>query len=547
MTLNNTSNLKIAVIQQNFTTGDLSGNFDKTLKYYNEANSKNADLVLFTEMNITGYPCEDLVLLKKFQNDSYEQVKELAKHTKQSASMIVGGIYPDEDNIYNALFLLKDGKICNIIRKVNLPNFGVFDEKRTFTSTKDNQIIQFEGFKLGVLICEDLWTDKVPQSLANQGAEILISLNASPFEARKHNKRILIAQKQAIKHNLPLIYINQIGGQDELVFDGSSFALDASGKVIMQSARFAETIDYINFDKEKNLLKPQKATLPQPICELEEIYKSLVLGLKDYVNKNGFSQILIGMSGGIDSAISAVIASDAIGAENVTAVMMPSRYTSNESIEDAQACIDLIGIKNYQIINIEEAVNIFDKMLESSFANTNPDLTEENIQSRIRGNLLMALSNKFGQLVLTTGNKSEMAVGYATLYGDMCGGFNALKDVYKTTVYQLATWRNEQSFVIPKNIINKAPTAELRENQRDDDSLPSYDILDDILYRLVELQSSTQEIIDSGVANADVVLKIARLIKLSEYKRKQAPIGVKVSSLDFDKDRRYPITNKFCF
>lgn len=539
--------IKIAVAQQNFTTGDIEGNFNKITDCYNLSKKNGADLVIFSEMAITGYPCEDLVLRSDFQKESLNKIEQLAKITLSSAAIIIGGIYPDGGKLYNVAFILENGEIKQIICKESLPNFGVFDEVRTFTQKKNDKLVEVANLKLAVLICEDLWNFNSCEDLTYQDADILISINASPFETSKHNKRIDIAKKRVVKHNLPLIYINQIGGQDELVFDGSSFAINKDLEPVFQSKRFEESLNFIEYNKDKSLLSSKIENPNDVISKNEEIYQALVLGVKDYVKKNGFKSIILGMSGGIDSALSAVIATDSIGSENVYAVMLPSKYTSDESLIDAKNCVEQIGINNFQTISIKKIVDSFSETLNPIFTDTKPDLTEENIQSRIRGNILMAMSNKFGHMLLTTGNKSEMAVGYATLYGDMCGGFNALKDVYKTKVFELAKWRNQISQVIPQNIINKPPTAELRDNQRDDDSLPSYEVLDNILFRAIELQQSSKQIEESTKFDLELIKKITKLIKIAEYKRKQSPKGTKISSMSFDKERRYPIINGFDF
>jgi NAD+ synthase len=540
--------LKIATAQINFIVGDLQANKEKIISAHKEATAKNADLIVFSEMAITGYPPEDLVLRKGFQDQSTDIIRELAPFTSNGTAILVGCLWREcEDHIFNAAALLDDGKIKHIISKYDLPNYGVFDEKRVFKKPPLPQPIDFRGMKLGIPICEDLWGFKVSKHLKQQGAEILISINASPFEAKKHNTRMVTAKKNVEQTSLPLIYVNQYGGQDELVFEGGSFILDQDAKVIFRQPRWSESLEVTDWFKSDEGLWKCDSTAEEVIesDKMENVYEAIKLGLKDYVEKNGFPGVIIGMSGGIDSALSAVVAADALGKDKVRLVMMPSKYTSQESLDDARECAELLGIE-IENINIEKAVDAFSEMLSESFKGKENDVTEENLQSRIRGNILMALSNKFGNMVLTTGNKSEMAVGYATLYGDMCGGYNALKDIYKTDVFALCKWRNEQGHFIPNNIITKPPTAELRPDQKDEDSFPPYEILDDILQRLIEERHSIQQIIEHGHPE-EIVNKIARLVKLAEYKRRQSPPGTKITNLAFGKDRRYPITNKYNF
>lgn len=539
--------LKIAIAQLNFTVGDLQGNKEKILNAHKDAHAKGADIIIFSEMAITGYPPEDLVLLSDFQDKATEIVRQLAPHTKNGTAMLVGCLWREcENHIFNVAALLDNGKIEHITSKYDLPNYGVFDEKRVFTSAPLPVPIEFRGVKLGVMICEDLWGFKVSKHLQEKGAEILISINASPFETEKHERRIKIATKNVLQTSLPLIYTNQICGQDELVFDGSSFILNNNAQIGLQAPRWDESLNITNWHKSDNIWICDNQEMPhiQP-NRLENIYEAIKLGLKDYILKNQFKGVIIGMSGGIDSAISAAVAVDALGAEKVRLVVMPSKYTSQESINDAEECSKMLGVK-LEIINIEKAVAAFTDMLKEPFSGYKEDTTEENLQSRVRGNILMALSNKFGHMVLTTGNKSEMAVGYATLYGDMCGGYNPLKDIYKTDIFKLANWLNEQSEVIPQNIITKPPSAELRPNQRDDDSLPPYDVLDDILIRLIDNRHSVKQIIEHGHPK-EIVQRVAKLVKLSEYKRRQAPIGTKITKLNFGRDRRFPITSKYDF
>lgn len=539
-----TKTLNVSLAQLNFTVGDLSGNRKKIVAAHKTAHSHKADLVIFTELAITGYPPEDLILRPDFQQKAMDAVRSLAPLTKNSTAILLGSPWYEGGRLYNAAILLDGGEIKHISCKSDLPNYGVFDEKRVFAvSTSLPEPMDFRGIKLGVMICEEMWNDKSAANLKKHGAELLISINASPFEVDKYSARLKVARQSVEDTLLPLIYLNQIGGQDELVFDGDSFILSDKGDVQCTMRRFEEDMLHVVWEKPTKKWQCMAGEVTVGHEKFESIYSALKLGLNDYVKKNGFKAVVIGMSGGIDSAISAAIAVDALGAENVRLIMMPSKYTSKESIADAEECAALLGV-SLETISIKKIVAAFKDTLEEAFAGRDPDITEENIQSRVRGNILMAISNKFGHMVLTTGNKSEMAVGYATLYGDMCGGFNVLKDVYKTDVFALSKWRNLQSVVIPENIIIKAPTAELRPNQTDQDSLPPYNILDKILYKLLELRESADDISRNGF-DADIVSKVARLVKLSEYKRKQAAPGVKISKQAFGRDRRYPITNIF--
>jgi NAD+ synthase len=536
--------LIISTAQINFTVGDLIGNKGKILAAHAEAHADGADIVIFSEMSITGYPPEDLVLLPDFQEKSIQIIRELAEHTANKTAMLVGSLWQEADKIYNAAILLDAGEIKNVICKSSLPNYGVFDEKRVFSAAPMPEAVNFRGAKLGVMICEDMWNLETAKHLKKQGAEILISINASPFEDAKHDIRMDFAQKNAAGSGLPLMYVNQVGGQDELVFEGGSFILNKLGQVVCTQEKWQESLLITNWKKQGvEWVCAEEVVQWAESDRFFDIYNAMKIGLSDYINKNNFCGVVIGMSGGIDSALTAAIAADSLGSDRVRLVMMPSKYTSKQSLDDAEECSKLLGIR-LEYVPIEKAVFAFEEMLSEVFKGKKPDLTEENLQARIRGNILMAISNKFGHMVLTTGNKSEMAVGYATLYGDMCGGYNILKDTYKTDVFALAKWRNKQSFVIPENIITKAPTAELRPNQKDEDSLPPYHILDDILMRLIELRHSPAQIAEHGYP-IELVDKVARLVKISEYKRRQAAIGVKITGVGFGKDRRYPITNCF--
>lgn len=538
-----TQKLKISLAQINFTVGDLAGNQKKIVAAHEKALIDGADLIIFSELAITGYPPEDLILRPDFQQKSMDMVRKLASLTEKSTAILIGSPWLEGGHLYNSAILLDDGEIKHISCKSDLPNYGVFDEKRIFTAAQLPEPMDFRGIKIGVLICEELWSNVTGKHLKELGAELLISINASPFELDKHKSRLHHALHNVEETSLPVIYVNQVGGQDELIFDGNSFVISDKGDVVLTLESFEEDFKTTAWQKTSKRWCCEVGEVTVGHEKYQSIYKALELGLKDYTKKNHFKGVVIGMSGGVDSAISAAIAVDALGKNNVRLVMMPSKYTSKESLEDAAQCAELLGIR-LETISIENVVCAFENTFEDVFADTKPDITEENLQSRIRGNILMAISNKFGHMVLTTGNKSEMSVGYATLYGDMCGGFNILKDIYKTDVFALCRWRNLQNEVIPERIITKAPTAELKPDQTDQDTLPPYDILDKILYRLIELRQSSADISHSGFAT-EIVKKISRMVKLSEYKRRQAAPGVKISSLAFGRDRRYPITNAY--
>lgn len=531
--------LRITIAQANFTVGDLAGNAEIVARLHAQAAAAGADLLVLTEMAITGYPPEDLVLRKGFQQQAMQTAHDLAKRLPKAPAILLGGLWAEGDALYNAAFLLEGGKIAHTQYKHRLPNYGVFDEKRVFAKGELPQPVTFKGHKLGVMICEDMWSPDVAAHHAEQGAALLISINASPYEVDKTHQRIDVARHRVQETGLPLIYVNQVGGQDELVFDGQSMALSASDELRSMLPVFAESDVTLTW-KGKDIAGGEIA---KPLNEEASIYAAMRLGLKDYVEKNRFPGVVLGLSGGIDSALTAAVAVDALGAERVRCVMMPSPYTSQESLDDAEHCAKLLGIR-LDSLPITPAMEAFTSMLSPLFAGKAADTTEENIQSRIRGMLLMAVSNKEGALVLTTGNKSEMSVGYATLYGDMCGGYSVLKDLYKTTVYAVSRWRNSQGMVIPERVITKAPTAELKHNQTDQDTLPPYDMLDAILNALVEGQRSVEEIIAEGYDRATVT-RVARMLYLAEYKRRQAPPGVKITGMAFGRDRRYPITSRW--
>src|SRR5262245_9367451 len=547
------TSLRIALTQLNPLVGDLAGNAEKLRKARAEAAAQGAHLVLFTELFITGYPPEDLVRKPAFAAAARAAVEELATETGDSGpGVMVGTVWPEEGKVYNSIALLDGGRIQAVRHKVDLPNYGVFDEKRVFDVGPLPGPVNFRGVRLGVPICEDIWKDEVTECLQETGSEMLLVPNGSPFDWPKPDLRMNVAVARITETGLPLLYLNQVGGQDELVFDGASFVLNRDRTLAVQLPAWEEAMVVVEMRRRADGWACERG----PLAALEEkeaaAYHACVLGLRDYVDKNGFPGVVLGLSGGIDSALCAALAVDALGPERVHCVMLPYRYTSNESLADAAACAEALGVR-YDIVPIAEPVEGFAKALAKIFAGTPPGITEENIQSRVRGTMLMAISNKFGAMVLTTGNKSEMSVGYATLYGDMNGGFNPVKDLYKMEVYRLSRWRNAHvpkggkgpaGVVIPENILTKAPTAELRENQTDQDSLPPYEVLDDILACLVEQEMPLADIVAGG-HRADTVKKIERRRYLAEYKRRQAPPGVKISSRNFGRDRRYPIVNKF--
>ncbi len=546
-------NLKIALAQLNPVVGDLAGNIAKLKDAHATAARLNADLVVFSELFITGYPPEDLVLKPAFQRAVHDAVEDLARELTSGPAVLTGTIWKLGDDLHNAAVLIHDGKVQAVRAKVDLPNYGVFDEKRVFTPGPMPGPINIKGVRVGVPVCEDIWKDEVAECLAECGAELLISLNGSPFDWPKPDRRMNVAVARVTETGLPLIYLNQVGGQDELVFDGASFVLNADRSLAAQMPAWQEAILLTEWTRTPAGTWACAQTLAAPIETGEAAaYSACVLGLRDYVNKTGFAGVVLGLSGGIDSALVAAMAVDALGPKRVRTVMMPYRYTSSDSLDDARACAKALGVR-HDTIDIAAPVEGFTSALAGHFKGSEPGVTEENLQSRARGTLLMAISNKFGAMVLTTGNKSEMSVGYATLYGDMNGGFNPIKDLYKMEVYALSHWRNAhlpvgalgpKGRVIPERILTKAPTAELRPGQTDQDSLPPYEALDDILRGLVEQELSVAEIAARG-HEVGVVKNVERLLYLADYKRRQAAPGVKISAKNFGRDRRYPIINKW--
>ncbi|MCZ6446771.1 MAG: NAD+ synthase [Alphaproteobacteria bacterium] len=544
--------LKIGLAQIDPTVGDVAGNLELIQAAHAKAAAAGCDLVVFSELVVSGYPPEDLVLKPIFLDAVEDAVMLLAADTLGKPALLVGVPWRVDGAGRNAALVLADGKLAAVVSKHHLPNYGVFDELRVFAPGPLPEPVEIMGVKLGIMVCEDMWRDGPAGVLKRKGADILVVINGSPFEAEKPDERISLARERVAETGLGLIYLNQVGGQDELVFDGSSFVLGPDGEMRTRLAAFAEDFLAVEFSGESDVLDCPRGPLAEAGNPIAAIYKAMVLGLRDYVNKNSFPGVLIGLSGGIDSALSALVAVDALGSERVHCVMMPSPYTSRDSLEDAAALAQALGIR-LDSVAIDPAMAAFDGMLKDAFVGHDHDTTEENIQARSRGITLMALSNKFGSMVLSTGNKSEMSVGYATLYGDMCGGFSVLKDVYKTTVYTLSRWRNEEKpegalgpdgAVMPERIITKAPSAELKPGQTDQDSLPPYDVLDDILHCLIEGDMAIAEIVARG-HDRDLVMRVWRMVNIAEYKRRQAPPGVKITRRSFGRDRRYPITNSF--
>ncbi len=547
-----TTSLMIALAQMNPVLGDLAGNVAKLVRARDEAAARGADLIVFPELFMCGYPPEDLVKKPAFASACRTSVERLAHELRAGPAVVVGTVWPDGDKLYNAVVLIEDGRIAAVRTKVELPNYGVFDEKRVFDAGPLPGPVAFKGVRLGLPICEDIWKEDVVECLSECGAEILLVINGSPFEWNKDDVRLNMAVARVAESSLPLVYLNQVGGQDELVFDGGSFVLNADKSLAVQMPAWQEAIVVTEWSKGADGWTC--TTGPRAVLQEGDAaaYHATVLGLRDYVTKNGFPGVVLGLSGGVDSALCAAIAVDALGPDRVHAVMLPYRFTSAESLDDAAACAEALGIR-YDTVPIGPAVDGLYDMLAPMFAGKPRDTAEENIQSRVRGTTLMAISNKFGSMLVTTGNKSEMSVGYATIYGDMNGGFNPIKDLYKMEVYRLCRWRNANvpiggkgpdGVVIPERIITKAPTAELRENQKDQDSLPPYEALDDILACLVEHEMPLAQIVTRGHA-PELVKRIERLLYLAEYKRRQAAPGVKISARNFGRDRRYPVTNRF--
>ena len=530
--------MKIAIAQTNYIVGDLASNAAKILDAAARAKSAGATLLLTTELGLCGYPPEDLLLRDDFYEDCARVLADLVKKTS-GITLVVGHPHEIDNRRYNAASVIRDGKIIATYLKRKLPNYTVFDEERYFDSGTEPCVFEHEGARFGLNICADVWEEPAAIAAHAAGAQVLLVLNASPYHMNKQLSRYEVVRDRVAETGLPVIYANQVGGQDELVFDGASFVVDGKGELTHQFPAFEAVLGFIDLVDGV----PLKGEIAPPLASEAEVYKALTLGVCDYVNKNGFPGVLLGLSGGIDSALTLAIAVDALGAARVRAVMMPSQYTAGISREDAHAEAGGLGVR-YTEIAIKPVFDAFSNALAEEFKGLPEDTTEENLQSRIRGTLLMALSNKTGAIVLTTGNKSEMSTGYATLYGDMAGGFGVLKDINKMLVYRLAHYRNAISPVIPQRVIERAPSAELRPDQTDQDNLPPYPILDAILEAYVENDVSPREIIERGFSQADVE-RVVWLVRLSEYKRRQSPIGIRITSRGFGKDWRYPITNKY--
>ncbi|TCV90430.1 NAD+ synthase [Sulfurirhabdus autotrophica] len=530
--------MKIAIAQINCIVGDLEGNADKILDFANQAKAQGATILLTPELALSGYSPEDLLLRSGFYDACDHVLSKLASNI-EGITVIVGHPHWDENKRYNAASVLQDGKVVATYHKHCLPNHTVFDEVRYFSPSSEPCVFELDGVKFGINICADVWDAEAASFARKAGAQVLLVLNASPFHLEKQASRYRVVRERIAETGMSAVYCNLFGGQDELVFDGASFAMDSSGELTHQFAGFQETLGIITLENGM----PVKGEI-LPLLSLEaSAYEALCQGVKDYVGKNGFPGIELGLSGGIDSAMVLAVAVDALGADKVHAVMMPSQFTADISLEDARIMAETLGVR-YSEISIKPMFDSFMNSLSDEFNDLPFDTTEENIQARIRGTLLMAMSNKYGTIVLTTGNKSEMAVGYATLYGDMAGGFAVLKDVPKTLVYRLARYRNSLGAVIPERVITRPPSAELREDQTDQDALPPYEILDAIMEKYVEHDLCPQEIIAAGYTEADV-RRVTRLIDINEYKRRQAPVGIRITHRGFGKDRRYPITSRY--
>ncbi len=535
---------RIALAQINPTVGDLAGNVRLIEEAYRQAQETGVELVVFPECCVIGYPAEDLVLMPGFQDAAMQAVQTLADITAgQVAAMLVGSLWREEDGtLYNAAILLEHGSIHSVTRKHALPNEGVFDEQRVFMSAPVPDCVSWRGHLLGIIVCKDIWEPDIVARLAGQGAEVLIAINASPYERGKQERREAVVRQAAITHRIPAIYLNQSGGQDELAFDGASFVMQPDGRKSHQLPVFEEVVVSLS----------SISSDVMPWDETAVMYAAMMTGLRDYVEKNGFNGVVIGLSGGIDSALTAVVAVDALGAERVHTVMLPSPYTSDISLEDAQALAQALKVR-YDVLPIDAGMQAADAMLAPLSPEVPNALAKENIQSRLRGLLLMAISNSTGALLVTTGNKSELATGYATLYGDMCGAYSVLKDVYKTDVFALSRWRNVQrpagakgapGALISERIITRPPSAELRADQKDEDSLPPYEVLDAILRCMIEERLGSEAIIAQGY-DADTVRQVATLLRRSEYKRRQSPPGVKLTPMSFGRDWRMPLTSRF--
>ena len=545
-----TKKFQLTMAQLNATVGDILGNCDKVFQAWCAAKEARSDMVMLPEMFITGYQLQDLVMKPSFVQDTMSHINILAKKCVDGPVIGIGAPFHDDTGLYNAFYILSSGSIQAIVKKHTLPNEGIFDEVRLYQKTNISGPYKVGALRIGSPICEDAWHVDVPEALVESGAEVLFVPNGSPYARNKMNSRITQMVARVVETRLPLVYLNMVGGQDDQVFDGGSFVLNRGGELAVALPQFEECIAHVKFENTGDGWHALKAKRALSTTPLEQDYSAMVLSLRDYVLKTGFSSVILGLSGGIDSAIVAVIATDALGPKNVHCVMMPSEYTSQGSLDDAAAVADVLGV-TLQTIPIDKPRTSIHEALEPNLSGKNKGLMEENIQSRLRGLLLMALSNKHGHMLLTTGNKSEVAVGYSTIYGDMAGGFNPIKDLYKTRVFDICRWRNKHHrnwmmgpsrVVIDPRIIDKPPSAELRNDQRDDDTLPSYPILDGILTMLVDQEASVSECIAAGY-DSDVVKKVENLLYISEYKRHQSAPGTRLSERAFWLDRRYPITN----
>ena len=543
---------QITLAQLNPTVGDLEGNYKVAIEAWEQAQKMGSDLIAFTELFITGYNTQDLIKKPSFFKAAQDQILKLAKNCKNGPAIAIGGPAYLKGKLYNAYYILADGNVADVIMKHHLPNQNVFDEKRIFDEGEISGPYQIGPIRIGSPICEDAWHSDVSETLSETGAQLLLVPNGSPYYNGKNDVRLNKMVARVVETNLPLIYLNMVGAQDDQVFDGGTFALNRGGSLAIKLPLFEEALEHIVLEETDigwNIIKGELAKVP---CDKELDYHAMVMGLRDYCKKSGFERVVLGLSGGIDSALVAVIASDAIGSANVRSIMLPSPYTSQTSLIDATDLVENLGCKS-DTLPINDSLTAIDKTLSSTFEGRKIDLTEENIQSRLRGLLLMAVSNKFGEMLLTTGNKSEVSVGYSTIYGDMAGGFNPIKDLYKTKVFEISKWRNKNhrpwmkgppGSIIPDSIITKAPTAELRPNQKDSDSLPDYPVLDAILTILVDEDGSTNDCLKAGYNKSDVS-KVEKLLYESEYKRFQSAPGTRLSQRAFWLDRRYPIVNKW--
>lgn len=533
--------IRVALAQWDFLVGDIPGNADKVIELAQRARQEHqADLVVFPELALTGYPPEDLLLRPSLQVRVEKALQAICQAVTDVA-LIVGLPWRDGDVLYNAAALIEQGQVKGLYYKQSLPNYQVFDEWRYFRPGQLPFVVPVKGIQLGINICEDLWQEAPMRLAAEAGAQLLVSINASPFHVGKQRERYDLVRQRVRDNKLPVIYLNTTGGQDELVFDGGSFVMDASGELTMAAPQFQQDLFLVECRLEASRVIPLRGHCHEPLSEEASVYQALVMGVRDYVNKNRFKSVVLGLSGGLDSAVTLAVAVDALGPDRVRAIMMPFRYTSSMSLEDAEQQANTLGVR-YEVLTIEPIYDAFMKVLAEPFAGLPVDTTEENLQARCRGMLLMSISNKTGALVLTTGNKSEVAVGYSTLYGDMAGGFDVLKDVPKTLVYRLANYRNQLAPCIPQRVIDRPPSAELAPGQEDQDSLPSYEILDQLLHLYVEQDLSADAIVAQGFSR-DEVYRVLRLVDINEYKRRQAPIGVRISKRGFGRDRRYPITS----